>query len=178
MQETQCHIRWNVGGKNGKNSNVQMSVKLRGKRRLVDIAVFTLEESLLSMLDFEDKGRALYYFAFLNDHRFSTEIDGYRIVYQLCCHQNKKAMRYMHCRKLPSDFSDILAITIGAQGSNKKRIMKRTKCNIEINPKSHVPHYVVYGESADDVVKGVQEMETSLAEARALTRRPKRRHRR
>jgi len=147
-----------------------MFVVVKGPIDLAESALYALEESLLGLLEDHDKGRALFYMALVNDHRFVTKSSGLQIVYQYCHHHStKKKMRYIFSKALPRDFDNLLGIIIGAKGKNKKRMMKETKCSIEINSKSDHPHYVIYGDSVDAVDLCAQKMESSLKEARKVT---------
>jgi hypothetical protein len=163
-----CRIRLEIG-ENKIRRKPCMKVELQGTEDRIHSAIFLLEESLLDLLGAEEQGRALYYMGLLNEYRFKSDIAGReKVVHQLCCHQPKKEMKYIYCKSLPGDCSDYLGITIGANGKNKKRMMKETKCNIEINPKTDCPHYVIYGDSVGDVKMCAKQMEKSLMDAKKL----------
>jgi hypothetical protein len=132
--------------------------------------VITIERLLVRTLSHEEQGRALYYMALLNEHRQKNTSNN--IVCQFCCHLKKEDMKYMYARRLPVDYDKIIGICIGKNGSRKKKIMKQTECNIDINTKgTQHPHYVVYGDTEENVIECTRQIEGALEQARDIKKR-------
>ena len=163
-QQTDCQIRLRV---DETDRQTKMYFRLSGTKLQVEAALEALEHCLVAADDFYTKDRTLYYLALLNNHRRKSE----NVVHQFCCNGAK---RWMQCKNLPNDFRNIIGILIGKNGSNKKRIMKETGCNVEINTNCTYPHVSISGNAADDVRKCVLEIEERLKSARKVKEQERR----
>jgi len=176
MRKTHCqiHLRVRSETRRGRHSEA-MYVEVKGIRKSVESALCTLEESLLGLVHYYEKSRALYYMALKNNHRFMIERNGCEIVYQYCYHHNKKGMQYIFYNRFPEGFRDALGLLIGVNGSRMKKLMNQAKCLIEVNPESYSPHYVIFGNAVDAVDRCAQRLEASLMEAMEFKKNEKRR---
>lgn len=166
MRETNCQIRFKAYCENTCRGNLawKMHLELDGTPENVYFAITTIERLLVATLDDEEKGRALYYFALLNEHREKNNHN--KVVRQFCCHLNKEMMKYMYVKRLPKNYDEVIGILIGKNGSRKKGIMKNTQCHIDINTQgTQHPHYVIYGDTEENVVECTHQVGDALRKA-------------
>ena len=150
MQDTKCQINLKTLSQQGRRQR-KMYVELKGTQEATENALHTIERSLVASLDENQQGRALYYMAFLNEHR--SKDTGNKIVHQYCYHFKKEGMRYMLVKLLPKYDEKAIGILIGKGGSYKKWLMKKTSAYIEINADCRQPHCVIYAEYEDNVAE-------------------------
>lgn len=155
-----------------------MHLELEGTEENKYRAIIEIEQSLVATLHYEDKGVALYYMALLNDYRPKNMQT--RIVHQHCPHlkRMKSTMKYVYVCRLPDNYNNILGFLLGKSGSKKRRIMETTGCFLDFNLKCFHPHYCIYGDHEENVIKCIREMEENLKEAKGLHKRGPQSHRR
>lgn len=178
MHETNCILRLKS---RDRHYGEELYVDIQGPRKLVDSAICTLEKSLISLAHPFEQGRAAFYMAILNDHRFVTERNGFEIVYQNCYHHSKygqKIPQYILYKRFPEGFRPAFGMAIGSRGRFKNKIAKDTNCTIETNPDSSSPHYVIYGHDVENVARCGQQFQKSLDDAVAFKKREKQQLRR
>lgn len=164
MRETQCQIHLRLYKGDGLYRRRAIYFELRGTREATYNAIHELERTLIANLDRQEKGHTLYYMALLNEHRYKNPYT--KVVRQFCYHFEKKGMWYILARRLPKNEPKSIAVLIGRNGCNHKRMMKESKCRIEINADtSRDPHYVIYGHTESLVVACGERIEECLATA-------------
>lgn len=172
MRATGCQIRFKASRQNTSRRNLlwKMHLELDGTPEDAFLAVTTIERLLVGTLDYEEKGRALYYFALLNEHREKNMHN--KVVRQFCCHLNKEMMKFMYVKRLPKNYEEIIGILIGKNGSRKNRMMKDTQCKIDINTnETPNPHYVIYGDTEENVAQCIRQVEDALEDAQEMKRK-------
>jgi hypothetical protein len=144
-RETNCKIDAFSRGK--EPGQMRMYLQLTGPREQITTAQRAVERSLVSLVDKDERGRALYYMALANKHRNKSDNTEQQIVFQYCCHLKKPGMKHMLHQKLPKDFEEIIGFVIGKNGGRKRQIEYETKCKIEINVDCDKPHFIIYGDT-------------------------------
>lgn len=173
MEKTGCTHR--LKSRIGRDCE-EFYVEVKGATRDVESAICVLEKSLLRTLHYFEKGRALYYMALLNNHRYMTERGDFKIVYQYCYHQSKdekKIPRYMAYKRLPENSHNFLGNVLGRDERKKKKLVKETNCDIDVvGPETDSrPHYVIYGDSVDAVARCAHRLQSIVEHAEMFYRR-------
>lgn len=169
MQDVNCEMTLH-GGDENRDRDKSMYIQLSGTKRSIESAMNALEESLLEVVHRFGIGRALYYLALVNEHRFKTRVNGSkskRVVFQYCYHQKKQEMKYILCDSLPKDIlaRGAIGFVVGPKGKKKNDLMNRFNCKIEINAENSPPHYVIYGSDASAVEGCSNQMQALLKQA-------------
>jgi hypothetical protein len=173
-----CRVHLKTSRDTSGRKTLNMHLELEGTEEDKYRAIIEIEQSLVATLHYEDKGVALYYMALLNDYRPKNMQT--RVVYQHCPHlkRMKSSMKYIYVSRLPANYNDILGFLLGKSGVKKRRIMETTGCFLDFNLKCFHPHFCIYGDHEENVVKCIHEMEENLKEAQNLQKRGPPSHRR